>query len=299
MEREQMQHLFIQYSQANQLERSLDSRLLGTLIEYWARERDHKLSNQLLYELVSHYSASIKVLVDHNTLKNKFLRVAAHDLSGPLSAIKGLSDILLAEVFGPLTDSQREYITTINAASDGILTLVNELLDVSLIESGRLRLSMSKGSLETLLRERVQIQRAIASDKEIVLQEDYFNLPNQTFDHNKIAQAIDNILGNAIKYSPFNSRILIQLERRGDMARISVRDEGPGVSETDRKIIFDEFKKLGTRTTGGEKSTGLGLAIAKRIVEAHRGTIGVTSYVGLGSEFYFELPLEDDNDYEQ
>jgi len=241
-------------------------------------------------------ASSIKTLIELDRLKNRFIRIVAHDLSGPLNAIRGLSDILLTAESGPLTEQQREYIQTINTASDGILSLVNDLLDISLIESGRLHLQKKSGSIEKLIRERIQIHKPLASKKGIVLEGEYAGLPDQSFDHNRIARVVDNLLGNAIKFSPHDSHIFISLSRKGRSAEVRVRDEGPGIVDEDQAIIFNEFEKLQAKPTSGEKCTGLGLAIAKKIVEAHRGILKVESRMGSGSTFIFELPLEDDNE---
>jgi signal transduction histidine kinase len=294
LDRTGIKELLAEYVESEPAGASLAPRLLGALIEYWAREKDHELRNDLFLDMVPHYALNIKTLIDLDRLKNRFIRIVAHDLSGPLNAIRGLSDILLTSGPGPLNEEQREYIETINSTSDGILSLVNELLDVSLIESGRLHLQIERGSLEKLIRERIQIHKLLAEGKAITLEAEYAELPDQSFDHNKIAQVIDNLLGNAIKFAPHDSRIFVSLNRKEGSALISVRDEGPGIHEQDQSIIFNEFEKLKAKPTGGEKCTGLGLAIAKKIVEAHHGTLRVESRAGSGSTFIFELPFEED-----
>lgn len=273
-------------------ERFLKTRLLSVLLEYWATEQDYELKNQLLNNLIIKYAASIKKLVELNQQKNRFLGMAAHDLRNPLTSIRGLSEILLTEATGPLNEEQREYLTIIQSAANGMLELVNDLLDISIIESGRLELDKKPGSLKSVVEERVRIHRFLAQEKRISLVCALEEIGGQKFDASKVAQVIDNLLSNAIKFSPFDSTIRVGLRQQGAFARFSVSDQGQGIPPADQAAIFGEFHKLKTRPTGGEKSTGLGLAIARRIVEAHGGALDVQSQAGVGTVFAFTLPIE-------
>lgn len=230
-----------------------------------------------------------------NALKNKFLGIAAHDLRNPLTSIRGLSEILIGETFGPLTEEQKEYLTIINTTSDEMLSLVNDLLDVSVIESGKLELLIAPRSLKEVIEERIRMNTVVAERKGISLQSGLAGpdeVPDILFDAHRIAQVIDNLVGNAIKFSPPGSSLLISLAREGNAAKVSVCDEGPGIPPEERSKLFGEFQKLSVQPTGGERSTGLGLAIVKKIVDAHRGSLSVESQVGSGSTFSFFLPLD-------
>lgn len=273
-------------------ERTLGVRLLSVLLEYWATEKDYELKNKFLNSLITKHAASTKKLVELNQQKNRFLGIAAHDLRNPLISIRGLSEILLNEAIGPLNEEQKEYLAVIHSASSGMLTLVNNLLDVSVIESGKLELDIGIGSLNSLIGERIRIHRVVADEKKISLIDRLSDIGQQKFDASKIAQVVDNLLGNAIKFSPSGSKIYVMLERENNTARVTVRDQGPGIPAKDQKSIFGEFHRLRTKTTGGEKSTGLGLAIAKRIVEAHGGSLYVESQNNAGTSFSFTLPIE-------
>lgn len=273
--------------------------ILAALLEYWALELDYEIKSQLLNKLLLKYSAAMRKLVELNQLKSRFLGIAAHDLRNPLTSIRGLSEILLTDMAGPLNEDQREYLTIINTASDGMLALVNNLLDISIIESGNLDLKIGVHSLQAVLYERLRIFRNLAKDKNLQLVTNISELPPFRFDRNKIAQVVDNLLGNAIKFSPPDKNVTVSLERDSNMARVGIQDEGSGVPEEDRARIFGEFQKSRARPTGGEKSTGLGLAIAKRIVVAHRGNLEIRSAAGRGSLFTFTLPLEDFDDGNQ
>lgn len=272
------------------------SRLLKALIEFWATERDFELENHLLNSLVQKYAISIKKLVELNQVKNRFLGFAAHDLRNPIVSIRGLSEILLSESTGPLSDSQKEYLSIINTASHRMLTLLNDLLDYSVIESGKLELKIRTESLRRIIRERIRIYKILADDKNITILEHLQDLPDQFFDPDKITQVVDNLLSNAIKYSPANTTISVNLDSDQCVSTVTVADQGPGIPEDDWGRIFGEFQRSGSKPTGGEKSLGLGLAIARRIVEAHGGTLTLSSKIGLGSTFSFTLPLGFCND---
>jgi two-component system, sensor histidine kinase and response regulator len=274
------------------------SKLLRTLLEFWALEKDYELKSDLLNSMVVKHALLMKNLVDLNHLKNKFLGIAAHDLRNPLISIRGLSEIILSEATGPLTSEQREYLGIVHSVSDGMLNLVNNLLDVSVIESGGLELQRGWGSIRELVEERIRIHKVMAAEKGIMLHAMLSEFDREHFfDAGKIAQVIDNLLSNAIKFSPHNTNVFIGLEKNGDEVTVSIRDEGPGIPEEDQSRIFGEFQVSTPMPTGGEKSTGLGLAIAKRIVEAHDGVMGVRSRPGKGSLFHFTIPAGCDNDW--
>ncbi len=255
--------------------------------------RLRKQNIQLLEDLAvknRELEASNKELLCLNNLKNKFLGIAAHDLRNPLTSIRGLSEILIGEAFGPLTAEQNEYLTIINTTSDEMLSLVNDLLDVSVIESGKLELRAARGPLKETLEERVKIFTVIADRKGILIKANLAPVPDVTFDSNRISQVIDNLVSNAIKFSPADSTIHIALAGDGNRVKVSVLDEGPGIPPEERTKLFGEFQRLSVQPTAGEKSTGLGLAIAKKIIDAHGGSLEVESEVGKGSAFSFSCP---------
>lgn len=286
-----------EYFNVEHTQKSRASRLLSVLLEYWATEKDYELKNQLLGSLVEQYTASLNKLVELNQIKNRFLGIAAHDLRNPLATVRGLSEILMSEATGPLTSEQQEYLTVINTASNSMLALVNDLLDISIIESGKLELQLKKESITRLIEERIHIYRVLAEKKEVNINYQFNEVPSPFFDPNRITQVFDNLLSNAIKFSPAGSSVDIAVTQEEEVVRISVRDEGPGISPEDQNKIFREFEKSSVKPTAGETSTGLGLAIAKKIVDAHHGTMWVESQAGSGSIFSFTLPIEGLDDY--
>ncbi len=268
------------------------SKMVMELIAYKANDRDHEINNELLRQLVLKYAVAERKLTELNQLKNKFLGMAAHDLRNPLSSIRGFSEILLTEEAGPLNEGQKEFIAIINKTSDEMLHMVNDLLDVSVIESGKIDLNLKLYSAQKLLQERIRLQQIIAENKRIQIDIDFDDVPDFSLDTNRIGQVIDNLISNAIKFSPVGSKINISLKQIGDKVQIAVQDKGPGISPEDRKKLFGTFQKLSARPTAGEKSTGLGLAIVKKIVESHGGEVWVESASGAGSIFKFNIPME-------
>ena len=256
--------------------------------EVVARIRTH-LSNQQLVE-------QQKLLVDQlskaNAAKDRFLGMCAHDLRNPLSSIRGLAELMEEGAIGEITGEQREIVKTIHGASQSMLQLVNELLDVATIEAGHLKLEKEATNLVEIIERSVHLSGIEAAKKdtkiEIVrLAEE----PVVEIDPNKIRQVVDNLISNAVKYSPRGSLITVTLHRSEAAAGFSVRDNGPGIPANERHKLFKDYGRLSAKPTGGEKSTGLGLAICRKIVEAHNGTIGVDNADGNGAVFVVHLPI--------
>ena len=231
-------------------------------------------------------------LVDLNELKNKFLGIAAHDLRSPISVIKGYVGLFLRGYLGDLSESHKKVLKDMNKACETMLNLIDDLLDVSAIESGRLGLEMREVDIAEYLRESHTSNNPLAEAKSIglklVLEAP---LPKVAMDPDRVNQVISNLISNAIKFSYPKTAITVRAKSVQDKVEISVSDQGQGIPKEDLPKLFTEFSRTGVRPTAGEKSTGLGLAIVKRIVEAHGGRIWVESEVGAGSVFTFTLPL--------
>ncbi|MBF0422538.1 MAG: hybrid sensor histidine kinase/response regulator [Magnetococcales bacterium] len=227
-------------------------------------------------------------LMELNQLKNKFLGMAAHDLRNPLNSICGLADILLNLKL--TEEEQRKFIQTIHNVSQQMSTLVDDLLDVSVIESGQFNIKLRPGNLAELVQSRIDLFRFAAEQKNITLQRHFLPTRTTAFDPERLAQVVDNLLANAVKFSNSGTIITIATGEDAGMVWFSVADQGPGISEEDRSRLFGAFQKLTARPTGKEKSTGLGLSIVKKIVDAHQGKIVVTSAIGQGSIFTVHVP---------
>jgi len=230
-------------------------------------------------------------LVELNELKNKFLGIAAHDLRNPLGVIKGFIGLLRSGSLDETTT--KDVMQRIDKSCQTMLNLVNDLLDISAIESGCLNLQLKEVNLEDYLNECHSSNLILATAKSIDLNLELSpNLPLVTLDEDRISQVINNLITNALKFSFPNTVITMKAKRNGDEIIISVIDQGQGIPESEIPNIFREFNKASTRPTAGEKSTGLGLAIVKRMVEAHQGQIIVKSQLGKGTTFTFTLPIK-------
>ncbi len=258
--------------------------------EVLARIRSH-LQNRMLSE---QRNQLVDQLSNANAAKNRFLGMAAHDLRNPLASIRGLSEFLQEGAVGPLTTAQLDLITTIHAASQSMLDLVNQLLDVATIESGELKLQLASHDLTELIAKSVAMTNIDAAKKK-----SHVTLDNRgantllLLDAAKIRQVIDNLLSNAVKYSPPGSAVTatIQTDAAGCTSGFAVQDQGPGIPDGERDKLFKDFGRLSAQPTGGEKSTGLGLAICRKIVEAHGGTISAENLPARGCEFRVSFPL--------
>ena len=253
-----------------------------------ARIRTH-LQNQILSEqqklLVEQLSAA-------DAAKNRFLGMAAHDLRNPLSTIRGLSELIRESPASRISPEDLELLDGIHDTSQSMLNLVNELLDLSVIESGELRLEPKPCSLSELI-EKCAGQRSLDATKKrtrIVLPSPRPRL-RVTIDPAKMQQVVDNLLSNAVKFSPHGSTVTVVIHGDRRHCGFAVQDQGPGIPENERARLFSNFGRLSVKPTGGEKSTGLGLAICRRIVEAHRGTLTAENLPGRGCEFRVALPL--------
>ena len=252
--------------------------------EVLARIKSH-LHNQFLADQQKQLVAQLSTA---NAAKNKFVGMAAHDLRNPLASIRGLSEFLRD---GNLTTDQRELVELIHGASQSMLDLVNELLDVATIEAGELRLDPQPCNLADLLRGCAFLQNIQAAKKgsRITLPDDE-GAPLALVDVAKMRQVVDNLLSNAIKYSPPGSEIRVAYRSGKGFAGFAVQDQGPGIPDHERDKLFRDFGRLSAKPTGGESSTGLGLAICRKIVEAHRGTISSVNLGAGGCEFSVNLP---------
>ena len=227
-------------------------------------------------------------LVELNELKNKFLGMAAHDLRNPLTSIRGMSELIIN--LDLEEEKKSEFISSISRVSEQMLNLLNDLLDVSAIESGNFDLKLEDCDVEELVRSRTDLVQFNATAKGIEFTLETKSIPPTQLDHQRISQVIDNLLTNAVKFSPPDSNVEVSVSCDQKFVYIGVRDFGLGIPEDEQDRLFQPFEKLSVQATAGEKSTGLGLAIVKKIVMAHHGQIEVVSQVGEGATFKVSLP---------
>ena len=227
-----------------------------------------------------------------NKLKNQFLGMAAHDLRNPISTILMFSEFIIESDKYKVSDKLRKVIEVIKTSSEFMLGLLEELLDVVKIESGRLQLNLELTDMEEFIRKNIDVNTLLAAKKEIKLVVNIPQpLPKTMIDTNKIEQVLNNLISNAIKYSYSQTVITVNAFSTEAHVMISVEDQGQGIPKNELEKIFIPFSKISVQGTAGEKSTGLGLSIVKRIVTGHQGRIWVESEVGKGSTFHFTLPI--------
>lgn len=268
------------YSMAGQLREMFEH------LEEKVRERTLDLArkNQELSDLNDQ-------LVKLNQDKNEFLGIAAHDLKNPLSAIKGLAEEIQEAYDEMEREEVIEYAGKIHTASQKMFALITNLLDVNAIESGKMNVSISEVDLLPVISGVAVHYARQAQVKGIVL--DFIHAEEQYMayvDESTAHQILDNLVSNAVKYSPPGKRICVRILYGDNKIRCEVEDQGPGLDEEDRKKLFGKFNRLSAKPTGGEHSTGLGLFIVKKLVEAMHGEVWCESEPGKGAIFVVEFP---------
>lgn len=229
-------------------------------------------------------------LAQANEQKNRFVGMVSHDLRNPLAVILNYAEFLETET--PLNAEQRELIKVIKRNSDFIVRMLNDLLDVTAIESGQLRLHRELVDLVAQVSENVKLNRALAAAKNIDIQlAPPPSVPTLEIDRRKIDQVLNNLIGNAVKFSHRDTRVTVRLSVNSEGVTVSVEDQGQGIPASEISKLFTPFGTTSVTATAGERSVGLGLAIVRRIVEGHSGCISVESEIGCGSIFRFTLPF--------
>ncbi len=228
-----------------------------------------------------------------NRQKTEMLQIASHDLRNPLNAIVLLAGEIDGESQQPAPPRNEETSARrIASMAFDMLHIIEEMIQAAALENGQLQLLRTPSDLSACVAEVIQRNRPLAEQKSQELEFSGAAPLIADIDPTRIKQAVDNLVGNAIKFSPVGSPITVTLGQKDARARIEVTDRGPGLTEADRGKLFGRFQRLSARPTGGETSTGLGLANARNLVELHGGEIGAESGgLGQGSCFWIELPL--------
>jgi len=258
------------------------------LLRTFATQSALAIQNARLFREIADKSRQLEAASRH---KSEFLANMSHELRTPLNAIIGFSEVLVDRMFGELNEKQDEYLKDIYASGQHLLSLINDILDLSKIEAGRMDLELSEFDLPqaiqnalTLVRERA-LRRGIALHHVIDAR-----VADVRADERKIKQVLLNLLSNAIKFTPEGGRIEVRAAPADGMVEVSVTDTGVGIAPEDLEAVFEEFRQVGTADKKAE-GTGLGLALSRKFVELHGGRIWVTSQVGVGSTFTFTLPV--------
>jgi signal transduction histidine kinase len=223
--------------------------------------------------------------------KSEFLANMSHELRTPLNAIIGFSEVLTDRMFGELNEKQEEYLRDIYASGTHLLSLINDILDLSKIEAGRMELELTEVDLPTALDNALMLVRERAQRRSLTLHKDVDAEVGQIQgDERKIRQVVLNLLSNAIKFTPEGGRIELAAVPKDGLVEVSVSDTGVGIAPEDQDKVFEEFRQVGTADKKAE-GTGLGLTLCRKFIELHGGRIWVKSQLGAGSTFTFTIPV--------
>jgi signal transduction histidine kinase len=248
--------------------------------ELLARVRTHlelKLARERLREM--------------NDEKNEFMGIAAHDLRNPLGAIMGYAEMVIEDANALPHPDLAANGECIREAAQRMAAMVQNFLDANRIERGELKPNLAPAEIGALVDSVVETHRGRATAKRQTLLLERESAPvTATVDSTVLVQVLENLVSNAVKYSPPGKRIVIRMKRTPDTVRCEVQDEGPGLSAEDQKKLFGKFARLSAKPTGGEHATGLGLSIVKKMVEAMNGRVWCESELGKGATFLVELP---------
>ncbi len=265
------------------------------LVEAFASQAVIAIENVRLFNEIRNKSGELEVvnreLATASRRKSEFLANMSHELRTPLNAIIGFSDVLEQRLFGELNDRQADYTRDIASSGRHLLDLVNEILDLSKVEAGRMELDLSEFALAETIRGALAFVRERAARQGISLSADIpADLGTAVADERKVRQVLLNLLSNAVKFTPDGGTIGVRARRAAGEVQVSVSDTGIGIAPEDQAKVFDEFQQVGKASDRSREGTGLGLTLAKRFIELHGGRIRVESAVSKGTIFTFMIP---------
>jgi signal transduction histidine kinase len=259
-----------------------------TLLQTFADQAVIAIENVRLFKELEVANRELESASQH---KSEFLANMSHELRTPLNAIIGFSEVLTERMFGDLNEKQEEYLRDISASGTHLLSLINDILDLSKIEAGRMELELTDFDLPTAIDNALILVRERAGRRGITLEHSVDERLGEIHgDERKVKQVLLNLLSNALKFTPEGGRVEVRAGMVDGMAEISVTDTGVGIAPEDQGAIFEEFRQVGTAEKKAE-GTGLGLTLCRKFVELHAGKIWVKSQVGVGSTFTFTIPV--------
>jgi signal transduction histidine kinase len=258
------------------------------VLETFAAQAVIAVENVRLFNEIEEKSRQLEVANKH---KSDFLANMSHELRTPLNAIIGFSEVMLTGMAGPIPDNQKEFVGDIRDSGKHLLALINDILDLSKIEAGRMELDVSRFELRPAIDNALTLVRGRADRHEVRLETDIgAGVEAYDGDERKFKQILLNLLSNAVKFTPAGGRVTLAARRAPEGYVFSVSDTGIGIAAEDQERIFEEFRQVGNDYARKAEGTGLGLTLTKRLVELHGGTIRVESAPGRGSTFTFVLP---------
>jgi len=281
------------------------------LISILSNQIGQALENARLFEEVYHSQKDLEGRVQDRTkqlknalddvqainkAKSEFISAVSHELRTPLTSIKGYAAILMAGKLGDVPQAVHQRLEKINTHSDNLVQLINNLLDISRIESGRTTMAIIKCHLQNIINNVTDLMTPQMKEKNINLACNVDpNIPEMMLDNSQVERIFINLIGNATKFTPENGMITVDAHMQdNETVKCSVEDTGIGIDDSDLKRLFEEFYRVENKINQNVKGTGLGLPLAKKIVEAHGGKMWATSTVGKGTTFHFTLPVEEE-----
>jgi two-component system, NtrC family, sensor kinase len=257
------------------------------LLQTFAAQSVLAILNARLFREIEEKSRQLEVASQH---KSEFLANMSHELRTPLNAIIGFSEVLAEKMFGELNEKQEEYSQDIHASGQHLLSLINDILDLSKIEAGRMELELTDFDLPTAIENALMLVRERAGRRSLTLHKSVdVGVGQLRADERKIRQVVLNLLSNAIKFTPEGGRIEVAAVSRDGSVEVSISDTGVGIAPENQERVFEEFRQVGTAEKKAE-GTGLGLTLCRKFVELHGGRIWVKSQLGAGSTFTFTIP---------
>jgi signal transduction histidine kinase len=259
------------------------------LVTSFADQAVIAIENVRLFNEIQDKSRQLEIANKH---KSEFLANMSHELRTPLNAIIGFSEALLEKMFGEMNAKQEDYLKDIHSSGRHLLSLINDILDLSKVEAGRMELEVSEFDLPSALANAMTLVRERAQNHGITIKVHVDRkLGEIRADERKFKQILLNLLSNAVKFTPDGGRVEVDARRNGKSVEVSVKDTGVGIAKEDQEAVFEEFRQVGRDYTIKQEGTGLGLTLTRRFVELHGGKIWVKSMPGKGSTFTFTLPL--------
>ncbi len=282
------------------------------LISILANQIGQALENARLFEQVFQSSQELELKIRDRTQqlasaleevesisqkKSEFISAVSHELRTPLTSIKGYASLLMTGKLGDIPDGVKQRLGKINIHSDNLVGLINNLLDIARIESGRVEMNMGQCHLESIIENAGDLLMPQMKDKNIEwVTHIPDNIPEIFLDSSQVERIFINLISNAVKFTPEKGTISVNVQYENNLVTVGVSDTGIGISKEDIAKLFDEFYRVENKINQNVKGTGLGLALAKKIVEAHNGKIWITSEPNKGTTFHFTLPIEKEKD---
>jgi signal transduction histidine kinase len=260
------------------------------LLKTFADQAVIAIQNARLFREIEEKSRQLEIANKH---KSEFLANMSHELRTPLNAIIGFSEVLQEKLFGDVNEKQEDYLRDIYTSGKHLLGLINDILDLSKVEAGRMELDLAAFDVASALSNAMTLVRERAQRHNVALRMDCAPALGQvTADERKVKQILVNLLTNAVKFTPDGGRVDVIARRGSDAIEIAVRDTGIGIAPEDHEAVFEEFRQVGRHYTNKQEGTGLGLTLTRRFVELHGGRIWVESELGKGATFTFTIPVK-------